>query len=102
MQRDKWNGILFLLHLEALDMDCYFQSLISFLCSTDSIYVRVYEKRMDLLRAVIVGPQGTPYHDGLFVFDAFFPDAYPDKPPVRICSIVLIIVLCILLNRFVF
>nr|GLL45438.1 putative ubiquitin-conjugating enzyme E2 38 [Ipomoea trifida] len=48
----------------------------------DSIYVRVYEKRMDLLRAVIVGPQGTPYHDGLFVFDAFFPDAYPDKPPM--------------------
>ncbi|KAG8044791.1 hypothetical protein GUJ93_ZPchr0149g29151 [Zizania palustris] len=30
-----------------------------------SIYVRVSENRMDLLRAVMIGPQGTPYHDGL-------------------------------------
>lgn len=37
---------------------------------------------MDLLRAVIVGPAGTPYHDGLFVFDAFFPSDYPSVPPV--------------------
>ncbi|KAI3843194.1 hypothetical protein MKX03_009793 [Papaver bracteatum] len=29
----------------------------------DSIYVRVYEERIDLLRAVIIGPTGTPYHD---------------------------------------
>ncbi|CAK9157391.1 unnamed protein product, partial [Ilex paraguariensis] len=48
----------------------------------DTIYVRVYESRMDLLRAVIVGPQGTPYHDGLFVFDVLFPPAYPDIPPM--------------------
>lgn len=25
-------------------------------------FVRVYEQRIDLLRAVIIGPQGTPYH----------------------------------------
>ncbi|CAN6338409.1 unnamed protein product [Urochloa humidicola] len=31
----------------------------------DTIYVRVFEDRMDLLRAVIVGATGTPYHDGL-------------------------------------
>ncbi|KAG0485978.1 hypothetical protein HPP92_010057 [Vanilla planifolia] len=30
----------------------------------ETIYVRVYEDRMDLLRAVIIGPAGTPYHDG--------------------------------------
>ncbi|RAL45054.1 hypothetical protein DM860_003813 [Cuscuta australis] len=48
----------------------------------DTIYVRVCETRMDLLRAVIVGPQGTPYHDGLFVFDALFPRTYPDTPPM--------------------
>ncbi|CAN4104962.1 unnamed protein product [Withania somnifera] len=48
----------------------------------DTIYVRVYEARMDLLRAVIVGPQGTPYHDGLFVFDVLFPQNYPDVPPM--------------------
>lgn len=48
----------------------------------DSIFVRAYETRMDLLRAVIVGPAGTPYHDGLFVFDIHFPPTYPDTPPM--------------------
>lgn len=54
------------------------------LSPSDTIYVRVYEARMDLLRAVIIGPQGTPYHDGLFVFDVLFPQNYPDVPPVCI------------------
>uniref|UniRef100_A0A7N0TJH8 E2 ubiquitin-conjugating enzyme n=1 Tax=Kalanchoe fedtschenkoi TaxID=63787 RepID=A0A7N0TJH8_KALFE len=48
----------------------------------DTIYVRVSEKRMDLLRAVIIGPAGTPYHDGLFTFDAVFPHEYPAVPPM--------------------
>ncbi|KAF3442888.1 hypothetical protein FNV43_RR16806 [Rhamnella rubrinervis] len=47
----------------------------------DTIFVRVYESRMDLLRAVIVGAEGTPYHDGLFFFDVFFPSGYPTSPP---------------------
>ena len=47
----------------------------------DEIYVRVYEDRMDLLRAVIVGPFGTPYQDGLFFFDFQLPPEYPDVPP---------------------
>ncbi|KAI3865323.1 hypothetical protein MKX03_037301 [Papaver bracteatum] len=47
----------------------------------DSIYVRAYEGRIDLLRAVIVGPTGTPYHDGLFFFDIKFPSDYPNSPP---------------------
>ena len=29
----------------------------------DTIYVRVFEDRMDLLRVVMVGASGTPYHD---------------------------------------
>ncbi|KAJ0076610.1 hypothetical protein Patl1_36014 [Pistacia atlantica] len=48
---------------------------------TDGIYVRVYEDRMDLLRAVIVGAYGTPYQDGLFFFDFHLPPTYPDVPP---------------------
>ncbi|CAI9089401.1 OLC1v1023967C2 [Oldenlandia corymbosa var. corymbosa] len=48
----------------------------------DTIFVRAYEARMDLMRAVIVGPQGTPYHDGLFVFDIYFPPKYPEIPPI--------------------
>ncbi|KAD3640291.1 hypothetical protein R6Q59_003145 [Mikania micrantha] len=47
----------------------------------DGIYVRVYENRMDLLRAVIVGAYGTPYQDGLFFFDFHLPPEYPDVPP---------------------
>lgn len=57
--------------------------LVLFLC-TDTIFVRVYESRMDLLRAVIIGPAGTPYHDGLFFFDILFPPEYPRVPPVRV------------------
>lgn len=48
----------------------------------DTIFVRVCEERMDLLRAVIIGPSGTPYHDGLFVFDCLFPPKYPNEPPM--------------------
>lgn len=55
-------------------------------CCADTIFVRVYESRMDLLRAVIVGAEGTPYHDGLFVFDFFFPGGYPNVPPVFYAS----------------
>ncbi|MCL7051922.1 hypothetical protein MKW94_010204 [Papaver nudicaule] len=47
----------------------------------DSIFVRVYEGRVDLLRAVIIGPTGTPYHDGLFFFDIQVPSDYPASPP---------------------
>ncbi|CAN6356594.1 unnamed protein product [Urochloa humidicola] len=48
----------------------------------DAIYVRAYEDRMDLLRAVIVGASGTPYHDGLFFFDVQLPPSYPATPPL--------------------
>ncbi|TKY54251.1 putative ubiquitin-conjugating enzyme E2 38 [Spatholobus suberectus] len=47
----------------------------------ESIYVRVYERRIDLMRAVIVGAAGTPYHDGLFFLDIMFPSDYPKHPP---------------------
>ncbi|KAI9080442.1 hypothetical protein K1719_037556 [Acacia pycnantha] len=47
----------------------------------ETIFVRVCESRMELLRAVIVGPAGTPYHDGLFFFDCLFPSSYPAGPP---------------------
>ncbi|XVE88043.1 hypothetical protein DITRI_Ditri19aG0037000 [Diplodiscus trichospermus] len=49
---------------------------------TETIYVRVYEERMDLLRAALVGAPGTPYHDGLFFFDIFLPSEYPYEPPL--------------------
>ncbi|KAI3876597.1 hypothetical protein MKX03_013299 [Papaver bracteatum] len=48
----------------------------------NTIFVRAYEGRMDLLRAVIVGAAETPYHDGLFFFDIHYPSEYPDTPPL--------------------
>nr|XP_009418628.1 PREDICTED: probable ubiquitin-conjugating enzyme E2 23 [Musa acuminata subsp. malaccensis] len=47
----------------------------------DAIYVRVFEDRMDLIRAVIIGACGTPYQDGLFFFDFQLPPEYPQVPP---------------------
>ncbi|KAF7806823.1 putative ubiquitin-conjugating enzyme E2 38 [Senna tora] len=47
----------------------------------ESIFVRVSETRIDLLRAAIIGAAGTPYHDGLFFFDIAFPPDYPSQPP---------------------
>merc|ERR1711865_248333 len=41
----------------------------------------VFEPRMDLLRAYIVGPEGTPYDGGLFVFDLRLPSDYPASAP---------------------
>ncbi|KAK9281617.1 hypothetical protein L1049_004520 [Liquidambar formosana] len=41
-----------------------------------SIFVRAYEKRIDLMRAAMVGP-----HHGLFFFDIHFPTNYPAQPP---------------------
>ncbi|XP_018439753.1 putative ubiquitin-conjugating enzyme E2 38 [Raphanus sativus] len=47
----------------------------------ETIFVRACESRMDLLRAVIIGAEGTPYHDGLLFFDIQFSDTYPSAPP---------------------
>ena len=49
---------------------------------TDSISVRVYEDRMDLLTVVVVRAAGTPYENRLFFFDIHFPFQYPNGPPV--------------------
>ncbi|CAI5931314.1 unnamed protein product [Closterium sp. NIES-65] len=48
----------------------------------DSISVRVYEDRMDLLRVAIVGPHDTPYHLGLFFFDIWLAALYNPSPPL--------------------
>ncbi|KAI7749446.1 hypothetical protein M8C21_029127 [Ambrosia artemisiifolia] len=48
----------------------------------ETIYVRVFEERMDLIRAAVVGAPGTPYHDCLFFFDIFLPPEYPHEPPM--------------------
>ena len=46
-----------------------------------SILVRAYDSRIDLLRAMIIGPVGTPYEGVPFLFDIQLPSDYPNSPP---------------------
>jgi baculoviral IAP repeat-containing protein 6 len=46
-----------------------------------SVLVRVDESRMDLIKALIIGPEGTPYENGCFEFDILLPANYPQGPP---------------------
>lgn len=34
------------------------------------------------MSALIAGPDNTPFRDGLFAFEIFFPPHYPNVPPV--------------------
>ena len=44
--------------------------------------MRTYEDRTDLMRALIVGPEGTPYASAPFVFDIYLnPTTFPNEPP---------------------
>ena len=45
------------------------------------VFVRAFQDRSDLLRCVIVGPDGTPYERMVFAFDLQLPAAYPKEPP---------------------
>ena len=45
------------------------------------IFVVAYAERVELLRVLIVGPPGTPYHDAVFVFDLQLPADFPQQPP---------------------
>lgn len=47
-----------------------------------SIFVRADAERMDVMKALIVGPKDTPYSLGCFVFDIYFPPSYPLDPPL--------------------
>jgi baculoviral IAP repeat-containing protein 6 len=49
--------------------------------TSSSVFVRIDEERIDVMSALISGPDGTPYSGGCFVFDIFFPDNYPNGPP---------------------
>ncbi|KAK0280494.1 glycylpeptide N-tetradecanoyltransferase [Friedmanniomyces endolithicus] len=45
------------------------------------IFVRYGESRMDVMKILIVGPQGTPYENGLWEFDLLCGIEYPNEPP---------------------
>ena len=39
------------------------------------------DEKSTLLKAVITGPEDTPYTGGVFEFDIYFPTKYPAVPP---------------------
>ncbi|KAL5340128.1 hypothetical protein BJX70DRAFT_387557 [Aspergillus crustosus] len=45
------------------------------------IFVRSWESRMDILRILIIGPEGTPYEYAPFVIDMRLTPEFPHKPP---------------------
>ena len=47
---------------------------------SSSVFVRALESRLDLLRFAITGPEGTPYENGVFLFDCYLQD-YPQRAP---------------------
>lgn len=47
-----------------------------------SVFLRVDEERIDVMQAMIVGPESTPYDNGCFIFDIYCPHDYPKGPPL--------------------
>ncbi|EFA82181.1 Ubiquitin-conjugating BIR-domain enzyme apollon [Heterostelium album PN500] len=51
-----------------------------------TVFVRVDEKNIDSMQALITGPADTPYSAGCFLFQISFPAAYPQSPPHVVLS----------------
>lgn len=49
---------------------------------SSAIFVRTDEDKITLMKALITGPEDTPYSCGCFQFDIFFPSGYPKIPPL--------------------
>jgi ubiquitin-protein ligase len=47
-----------------------------------SLISRVDETRVDAIKAMIIGPEGTPYENGCFIFDIFLPLEYNHVCPL--------------------
>lgn len=53
-------------------------------CAAAAIVLRHDEERPDLLRALVSGPEDSPYEHGLFTFDLLLPAGYPRMPPLMV------------------
>ena len=45
------------------------------------IFIHWDEANLHKIKALIIGPEGTPYAYGNYLFDITFPEEYPHKPP---------------------
>jgi len=52
-----------------------------------AVFVCADEERIDVMKVIITGSSGTPYAFGLFEFDVFMTNQYPNHPPmVHLCT----------------
>lgn len=54
------------------------------------MFLRVDSNRIDVMQVIIVGPTGTPYANGCFLFDIYCPPEYPKAPPLvnlQVCEL---------------
>ncbi|XP_033217381.1 baculoviral IAP repeat-containing protein 6 isoform X2 [Belonocnema kinseyi] len=47
---------------------------------SSSVFVRCDADRLDVMKVLITGPAETPYANGCFEFDVYFPGDYPNSP----------------------
>ncbi|KAL0100417.1 hypothetical protein PUN28_019635 [Cardiocondyla obscurior] len=47
---------------------------------SSSVFVRCDADRLDIMKVLITGPAETPYANGCFEFDVYFPPDYPNSP----------------------
>ncbi|CAB3999527.1 baculoviral IAP repeat-containing 6-like [Paramuricea clavata] len=47
---------------------------------SSSVFVRCDEERLDIMKVLMTGPADTPYANGCFEFDVYFPLDYPSNP----------------------
>lgn len=47
---------------------------------SSSVFVRCDNDRLDIMKVLITGPADTPYANGCFEFDVYFPPDYPNAP----------------------
>jgi ubiquitin-protein ligase len=47
----------------------------------DGIFVKVDEDHFDFMKVMIIGPEGTPYENGCFLFDLYLPENFPQSCP---------------------
>lgn len=50
------------------------------LSASSTIFIRTDTTRPDIMKALLIGPVGTPYQNGCFEFDLYFPPNYPLSP----------------------
>ena len=48
---------------------------------TNATFIRVDKERVDTMKVLICGAEGTPYAHGAFEFDLFCDNNYPNGPP---------------------